>query len=83
MLHDEAEDLRLQDRPVLLVGLGDGDEIAAEENARDAIDAEQAFGQRRARGLVGGVEVGGAALHHHAARQELQRGRIRGSLRSG
>src|SRR5688572_35715 len=78
MLHDEAEDLRLEDRPVLCVGLGDGDEIAAEENARNAIDAEQALGQRRARGLVGGVEIGGAALHHHAAGQELQRGRIWG-----
>src|SRR6202008_2594806 len=78
MLHDEAEDLRLQDRPVLFIGLGDGHEIAAEEDARDATDAEQALCQRRARGLVGGIEIGGPTLHHHTPGKEFQRGGIRG-----
>ncbi len=42
VLHDGAEDGRLQVLP-LAVALGDGDEVAAEENAGDAGDGEQAF----------------------------------------
>ena len=53
MLHDDAEQGRLQHRPVLLVGLGDRHEIRAEEDALDALDLEQALGQRRTRGTFG------------------------------
>ena len=47
MLHDHAEHGGLQHLPVLVAVLGDGDEIGAEEHAGDALDAEQALGQRR------------------------------------
>jgi hypothetical protein len=60
MLHDGAEDRRLDVLP-FAVGLGDGDEIVAEEDAADAIDGEQALGERRAAGLVGGAVLGGPA----------------------
>ena len=41
MLHDRCQHLRLQRLPGDVVGLGDGDEVAAEEHARDAGQSEQ------------------------------------------
>ena len=46
VLHDGAEDRGLELRP-LAVGLGDGDEVRAEEHAADAVDVEQPLGERR------------------------------------
>ena len=46
MLHDRAQYGRLQMRP-LAARFGHRDEIRAEEHAGDAVDAEQALGQRR------------------------------------
>ena len=53
VLHDGAEHLRLQRLPGGVVGLGHGDEVAAEEDPRDAREREQRGGQRAARGRVG------------------------------
>ena len=47
MLHDRAEDRGLDVLPLGLV-LGHGDEVMAEEHAGDALDAEDALGERRA-----------------------------------
>jgi signal transduction histidine kinase len=44
MLHDRAEDRRLQVLPFAL-GLGHGDEVRAQEHAAHAVDLEQALGQ--------------------------------------
>ena len=52
MLHDGAEDGGLQMLP-LAVALGDADEVGAEEHALDAVDLEQARGERRVLALVG------------------------------
>src|SRR6185312_10561464 len=77
MLHDRGEDARLELEPVLFAVFGDRDEVAAEEHAGDAIDAEQALRQRRALGRrLGGGELGGALAHHGAAGNEFQRRRI-------
>ena len=76
VLHDRAEDRRLDVRP-LAVGLGDGDEIAAEEDAADAVDREQPLGERRGRRLVGRAVFGRAGAEHDAAGQELQARRVR------
>ena len=82
MLHDGAEDRRLQVLP-LAVGLGDGDEVVAEEHAGDARDLEQALGERRRRGARGIAGIEGAFGHHDPAGQELQGRRDSASLRSG
>ena len=58
MLHDRAEHRRLQVLP-LDIALGDGDEVAAEEDAGDAGNGEQPLGQRRGSGLGGIAEFGG------------------------
>jgi hypothetical protein len=44
MLHDAAQDGRLQVLP-FAIRLGDGDEVVAEENARDAGYGKQPLGQ--------------------------------------
>ena len=59
MLHDRAEDRRLEVLP-LAVGLGDGDEIVAEEDAADARHGEQPLGERRTLRLAGGAVLGRA-----------------------
>jgi hypothetical protein len=80
MLHDRAEDRRLQMLPVRAV-LGDGDEIVAEEDAGDAGNLEQPAGERRSRGRAFGVtEIGRAFLQHHLAGQKLERRRVRRRL---
>src|SRR6185312_17167797 len=77
VLHDRGEDARLELEPVLRAVLSDRDEVAAEEHAGDAVDAEQALRQRRALGRrLGGGELGGALAHHGAAGNEFQRRRI-------
>ena len=59
-----------------VVGLGHGDEVAAQEHPRDARQGEQRAGQRAAFGRGGGGEVGRAVSHHIATGQELQGGGI-------
>ena len=71
MLHDGAQDHRLQVRPLAPV-LGHADEIASQEHFGDPIDLEQAQRQRRNRGLLDGGEVGGAPRQHLQPGQELQ-----------
>jgi hypothetical protein len=75
VLHDGAEDCRLQVLPLGIV-LADGDEVVTEINTRNAADFEQSAGQRRSFGFRRIAEVGSALLHHHLARQELQSRRI-------
>ena len=53
MVHDDAQDLGLQRLPGNLVVLGHGDEIAAQEDARDAGQGEQIGCQRAATRLRG------------------------------
>ena len=76
MLHDRGEHLRLQRLPGGLVGLGHGDEVAAQEHARDARQGEQRAGQRAALGRGGRGEIRRAGAHHVAAGQELQGGGV-------
>ena len=71
-----AEHLRLQRLPVGRVGLGDGDEVAAEEHARDAAAARTARWPAGCARRRGGGEIGRAGAHDVAARQEFQRGGV-------
>ena len=82
MLHDRAEDGRLQMLPVRPVVLGDGDEIVAEEHAGHAGDRRTAGRQaaKPARSAFGVAEIGGAGGKHFLAGQEFQGRRIRGRL---
>src|SRR5471030_1504386 len=80
VLHDAAQDGGLQDLPVLVVRLGDGDEVGAEEHPLDAFDGEQAFGERGRGRRIGAGEIHRALVHDHAAGEELQGRRIRGVL---
>ena len=75
MLHDGAEDRRLDLLPVA-AGLGDGDEVGAEHDAADIGDLEQALGERRLPGGVVVRHVERAGVEHGAAGQEFQRRRI-------
>ena len=52
MLHDGAEDGGLQMLP-LAVALGHADEVGAEKHAFDAVDLEQARGERRSLARLG------------------------------
>jgi hypothetical protein len=52
----------------IAVGLGDGDEIAAQIDALDAIDIEQRRRQRRAKRSIGVGEFAAALPQHVAAR---------------
>ncbi len=77
VIHDGGKHMRLQVRPLDRFGLGDGDEIAAEIDALDAIDVKESRCQRRGQARVG-ISVLAAALPQHvAAREKLQRARIR------
>src|SRR5471030_1273450 len=80
VLHDATQDRGLQDLPVLVVRLGDGDEVGAEEHPLDAFDGEQAFGERGRGRRVGAGEVHRALVHDHAAGEELQGRRVGGLL---
>ena len=76
MLHHRAQDGGLEMLPIA-VALGDGDEIAAEENAADFRDLEQrpARGERPAD--LGAGEIGHrAGTHDVAAGEEFQGGGI-------
>src|SRR5262245_56344221 len=75
VLHDGAEDRRLELLP-LAVAFAHGDEVVAEEHAADALDAEQALGQWRAAGFVEVAHVEGARSQDRAPGQEFQRRRI-------
>ena len=79
VLHDGAEDRRLEMLPVAVV-LGHGDEVGAVEHAGDAGHAEQLFGERRARGGLAIGEFHGAAVEHGAAGNEFQGGGIGGGF---
>ena len=77
MLHDGAENGGLHMLP-LAIALGDADEVGAQEHARDAVNVEQARGERRAFafGLV--AELDRVCLAKHGpARKELQGRRVR------
>src|SRR5471032_2381031 len=80
VLHDPAQDRGLQDLPVLVVRLGDGDEVGTEEHALNAFDGEQALGERGRGRRVGAGEVHRTLVHDHAAGEELQGRRVRGLL---
>src|SRR6266699_2790072 len=75
MLHDGAEDCRLEALP-FACGLGHGDEIAAEKHAADAWDVEQPFGKRRLHSVFRIRHVEGTVGEHGPAGQELQRRRV-------
>ena len=63
VLHDGAEDRRLEDMPLRLAR-GHGDEVAAEEHAIDAVDGEQPRRQRRRAGRLAVGEVHRAGAEH-------------------
>ena len=61
----------------IVVGLGDGDEVAAEKHAGDARAARTARSPSGLRAAdIGAGEIGGAGAHHIAAGQELQGGGV-------
>ena len=73
MLHDDAQHSRLHMVPFQLVGLGDGHEIVAEEDALDARYAKQLFAQRRDAVRSGSLwKVDGTRLRDDLAGQEFQ-----------
>ncbi len=75
VLHDGAEDCRLEVLPVAVV-LGHGDEVGAVKYAGDARHVEQSLGERRARRGLAVGEFHGAAVEHGAAGDEFQGGGI-------
>jgi hypothetical protein len=84
MLHDRAENRRLQMLP-LAIGLGHGDEIVAVEDAAHARDAEQPVGEHMAALAVGGEldlvhgdEIGFEIKRHrlHGADVKARGGRL-------
>src|SRR5690606_26288514 len=80
VLHDRAEDRRLQMLPVP-ISLGYGNKVEAEEDADDARNIEKSCCQRRRRaGAIGIPEIRCALFEHDLTRQELQRGGIRCSF---
>jgi len=58
-------------------------EVAAEKDGRRPLDLEQPLGERRLLRLAFVAHVERSFGQHGAAGQELQRGRILGSARSG
>jgi hypothetical protein len=58
------------------LALGHADEVGAEEHAGDAVDLEQAGGERRAFALGGIAEFHGSFAEHGPAGQEFQGGRV-------
>src|SRR3546814_10371075 len=81
MLHDDTEHARLHEVPFLAVALADADEVITEEDAGDPVDLEQCLRQRRPRGLLLGLELGGTTRHNLPDRQEFERRRVRRLLR--
>jgi hypothetical protein len=79
VLHDGAQDGGLELLP-FAVGLGDGDEVGAEEDAGHALDPEQALGQRRLGGGVLVAQVERAGGEHRPSGQEFEGGRVGGRL---
>src|SRR4029078_7561674 len=75
VLHDGAENGGLEMLPFALA-LGHADEVGAEEHAGDAVDLEQAGGERRAFALGGIAEFHGSFAEHGPAGQEFQGGRV-------
>ena len=75
MLHDRAEDGGLQMLPLALA-LGDADEVGAEEHALDAVDLEQARGERRVLALGRIGEFQRPLVEHGPPRDEFQGGGI-------
>ena len=58
MIHDRREHVRLEGRPLQAFALGDGEEVAAQIDALDAIDREQSLRERR---TVSAVAISSAA----------------------
>src|SRR5262245_2883789 len=77
MLHDRAENGRLQVLPFGTFALRDGYEIVAEEHPRNTRDGEDlACKQRRRRGAVRITEIGRSLFENDLPWQELQGCRI-------
>ncbi|MNL30354.1 hypothetical protein D3C87_1520850 [compost metagenome] len=76
MLHDRAEDGGLQVLP-FGIRLGNGDEIVAEINARDAGNVKKAQGQRRGCSFCFIAKLGRAFFHDNLAGKKLQGRRVR------
>src|SRR5690606_6789574 len=80
MLHDGAEDRRLQVLPLRTI-LGYGDEVVAEEDTGHAGNGEQARGQRRGLGSTRRIaEIGSTFQKNLPAGKEFQRSRVGGRL---
>src|SRR5690625_43286 len=77
VLHDYAEDARLEQKPLALIVLADRDESVTEENPGYAVDLEQPPRERRALGFFLRRKAGSAFRHHRAAGQELESRRVR------
>src|SRR5258708_7320519 len=78
MLHDDAKQGWLQNRPILAISLGDGNEVAAQENADHTVGAKQACRQRRALRRHRAVEISCALQNDTATGQKLEGRRIWG-----
>jgi hypothetical protein len=76
VFHDAAQDRRLENLPIPVGRLGDGDEIGPEKHALDAFDRKQPFGQRRRDSSVRGRKIHRPFLHDHAAGEKFQGRRI-------
>src|SRR5581483_11245131 len=74
VLHDGAEDGRLQMLPLVDLALGHGDEVGAEEHPGHVVDAEQTPLQRRGPRLLLVAEVHRPVAQHRLVRYELERG---------
>src|SRR3546814_13367098 len=57
------------------------DLVITEEDAGDPVDLEQCLRQRRPRGLLLGLELGGTTRHNLPARPAFERRRVRRLLR--
>ena len=72
MLHEQAEDLGFEGLPFGIRCFGDCDEIPAEEDTGDALEAEQGFGQGGEQGSVGIREVCRAVAKDLPAGEEFE-----------
>src|SRR5581483_3840198 len=78
MLHDGAENGGLEMLPLALaLALGHADEVGTEEHALDALDLEQARGERRILALGGTGEFERSLVEHGPPWNEFQGGGIR------
>ena len=80
VLHDYTEDHGFQHLPIGVVGLGDRDEVAAEEDPGDALDLKQSPRQRRTFRRFDIAEVRSPRRHHRLSGQKFQCRRVRGPL---